>query len=141
MESKEERKRRLSRERQLKYRLKKGDTSVGLGQLKKGEVAETEVIGKNIIIHNRRKDDEDWMPRTDLELTKNSKLEDLLPWALEVAEQLKQSPAPAAWASALNSVLKIIEHLDKKLPQVLPTPKPRPRQIIEIEENEVIDED
>lgn len=123
----DEERRRQTRERVARYRLKHGEMNVGRGQTKRGEVVTSE-YKNGVMIHTRER--EEWRPEPQIHLTKDSKLEDLLPWAMEVAEELRSNPTPAAWASALNSVLKIIEYLDKKLPPKMPDVKPRPRQVI-----------
>lgn len=138
-EQKEARKKELARLRAQRFRLRHGDLSVGLGKLKKGETATTTYAGQTVV--HRIEKEEKWRPSPETVLTKDSKLEDLLPWAMEVAEELRQTPNPAAWASALNSVLKILEYLDKKIPPSLPDVKPRPRQVIVIEEDEVRDDE
>lgn len=122
-----EEKRRKNRERVTRYRVKHGILSTGRGQVKRGEKVTSE-IKNGVLVHTRERDE--WRPQPQTHLTKDSKLEDLLPWAMEVAEELRCNPTPAAWASALNSVLKIIEYLDKKLPPTMPEVKPRPRKVI-----------
>lgn len=135
-EQKLERKRAMNRLRQQNYRIRHKDERLGRpsGRPKKGETCQTEVRD-GVIIHTIKEPaKEEWRPLPKITLNKNSKLEDLLPWAMEVAEELRQCPVPAAWASALTSVLKIIEFLDKKLPPTMPDVKPRPRQTIVIED-------
>lgn len=136
-EEKKERQRELNRLRVEKYRIKHGDLRVGRprGGLKQDEEITSEIKG-NTLIHRVEKKEPVWRPSPTTQLTRDSKLEDLLPWAMEVAEELRQNPAPAAWASALNSVLKIIEFLDKKIPPTMPDVKPRPRQLIVIDDEQ-----
>lgn len=132
-EERKARERELNRLRVERHRIKHGDLRVGRGRIKDDEEVTT-TISDNKIIHRIEKKEPAWRPMPTTQLTKDSKLEDLLPWAMEVAEELRQNPAPAAWASALNSVLKIIEFLDKKIPPTMPDVKPRPRQTIIIED-------
>lgn len=142
-EEKEERRKAMHRANQMRYRIKKGDLSVGRprGRTRDDEEVVSVSSAAGVVVHKIQKKDAEWRPMPKAILTKDSKLEDLLPWAMEVAEELRQSPNPAAWASALNSVLKILEFLDKKIPPSLPDVKPRPRQTIIIEEEQGDDEE
>lgn len=142
-EEKEERRKALHRARQMKYRIKKGDLSVGRprGRTRNDEEIVSVSSAAGVVLHQIQKKEKEWRPMPKAILTKDSKLEDLLPWCMEVAEELRQSPNPAAWASSLNSVLKILEFLDKKIPPTLPDVKPRPRQIIVIDDEEKDDEE
>lgn len=142
-EEREERRLALQRARQERYRLRKGDLRVGRprGRRKDDEEVVSISSAAGVVVHKIQKKDPEWRPMPKAMLTKDSKLEDLLPWAMEVAEELRQSPNPAAWASALNSVLKILEFLDKKIPPSLPDVKPRPRQIIIIDEEQESDDE
>ena len=134
-----ERQRERWRNKEKAKRIRKGDLSVGRGQVKKDEIVTTERVGQSTIHTKAPK--EVWRPEPTVQLTADSKLEDLLPWALEVAESLRSCGNPAAWASSLNSVLKIIEFLDKKLPPVLPEAKPRPRRAILIDNDRGLEND
>lgn len=131
-EEKKAHQRELGRLRVERYRARHGDKSLGRGQTHKGEKITT--IEKGGALIHIKEAAQAWRPEIKTRLTRDSKLEDLLPWAMEVAEELRSNPTPAAWASALNSVLKIIEYLDKKLPPKMPEVKPRPRQVIVIED-------
>lgn len=77
-----------------------------------------------------------FIPKSSKRLTKDSKIEDIVEWCMEVAESLKECPNPAAWGSALTSVLKLIQILEAQLPPPIQEVQPRPRVAIVIEENE-----
>lgn len=138
----EERKEKIREQTRLRverYRMRHKDPSLGRCRVKKGETVTTYEKGGSLV--HIKEAAEMWRPEPKTRLTKDSKLEDLLPWAMEVAEELRSNPAPAAWASALNAVLKIVEYLDKKLPPRMPDVKPRPRQTIVLSEEEKEDEE
>lgn len=140
----EERKARsneLARARMVRYRIRKGDLSVGRGRkARAGEEFETERVG-TALIHRVKNHADEWRPAPTVVLTKDSKPEDLLSWVMEVAEELRMCPNPAAWASSLNAIIKILEFLDKKMPPKMPDVKPRPRQIIVIEDEQPEEDD
>lgn len=140
-ETKEERAKRLNRERQLRHRIRRGDPSVMRGRDQDKNVT-TIVVGDKIIHHKKeaKTKAQEWRPRPTITLHKKSTIEDMREWCMDVAEELRQCSVPAAWASALNSILKLIENLDKKMPQKLPEVKERPRATIIIEDDEAEEE-
>lgn len=132
--------RERTRERVARYKLKTTDANIGIGKGRpfNGETRTMKKIG-NYVVHKRDYKD-CWRPEPTIELTKDSTVDDMLKWVLEVAEELRQNPAPAAWASAMNNVLKIIEYMDKRFPPERPPAKPRPRACIVIDMDEFKEE-
>lgn len=122
---------------QIKYRAAHGvrvGTPAGRPKQNTGVITTTRQIGDVIISSNEEQ--KPYIPTTNIKLTKDSKIEDILQWCMDLAESLKDCPYPAAWASALQSVLKIVQILDAKLPPPIVEPKPRPRMAIIIDEDE-----
>lgn len=122
---------------QLKYRAAHGvrvGTPAGRPRQNSGFITTTRQIGD--VISTTTEEQEPFIPTSTIHLNKDSKIEDIIQWCMELAESLRYCPSPAAWASALQNTLKIVQILDSRLPPPIVEPKPRPRKAIIIEDDE-----
>lgn len=116
-----------------KYRASKGCmVGVGGGRRPSYEKTTMRQIGDVFI----QQSEPVFIPKSTKRITKDSKIEDIIDWCMEVAESLRECPNPAAWASSLNGVLKLIQILEAQLPPPIQEVQPRPRVAIVIEDDE-----
>ena len=114
---------------QAKYRASKGHmVGCGSGRRPSYEKNVMKQIGDVFI----QQSEPVFIPKSTKRITKDSKIEDIIDWCMDVAESLRECPNPAAWASSLNGVLKLIQLLQSQLPPPVQEVKPRPRVVIEI---------
>lgn len=120
---------------QMKYRASHGvRVGIGSGRPSPNYGYKTIVTYSGNNVNSVTEKEPVFKPQLNKKLTKDSKIEDIIQWCMDLAESLKNCPNPAAWASALQNTLKIIQILDSRLPPPIVEPKPRPRVAIVIEE-------
>lgn len=122
---------------QLKYRAAHGvrvGTPAGRPKQNTGFITTTRQVGDVIV--SQTEEQQPYIPQSTIRLNKDSKIEDIIQWCMELAESLRYCPNPAAWSSALQNTLKIVQILDSRLPPPIVEPKPRPRVAIIIEDDE-----
>ena len=122
---------------QLKYRAAHGvrvGTPAGRPKQNTGFITTTRQVGDVIV--SQTEEQQPYIPQSTIRLNKDSKIEDIIQWCMELAESLRCCPNPAAWSSALQNTLKIVQILDSRLPPPIVEPKPRPRVAIIIEDDE-----